>query len=231
MKICTPMLIDKKKLRILLAEIAAHETETIALYKHIALFGPSGAGKTSLIRHKKSGIIARLPHIYDFSISAATRDLWEGKEIDGIDYFHFSKTAFLQQEFLECNKFKGNGNLYGTLYSEVHRIAVVERKRVVYDLDLNGAKNLQKIFSREELLTVYIHTPLDVLEKRLVDRNREKPEQITRRIATALEEQRLIKDGYFVPGLVLPYSNGNSLDEAVNDAVDEIVKHAYIGER
>ena len=102
--------------------------------KLIVISAPSGAGKTSIVKHLLENMDA-----LSFSVSACSRDKRES-EVDGKDY-HFlgieefkkkiKEVAFLEWEEVYENQF------YGTLKSEVQRVWN-EGKAVIFDVDVVG---------------------------------------------------------------------------------------------
>ena len=87
--------------------------------KLIIFSAPSGAGKTTIVKH----LLKKFPQL-SFSISATTRDS-RGSEKHQDDYYFISKEDFLhrvaRQEFVEFEEVY-NGTFYGTLRSEIERI-------------------------------------------------------------------------------------------------------------
>jgi guanylate kinase len=152
--------------------------------KLIVISAPSGAGKTSIVKHLLKNMDA-----LSFSVSACSRDKREN-ETDGKDY-HFlgvdgfknkiKKDAFLEWEEVYENQF------YGTLKSEVQRVWN-EGKAVIFDVDVAGGLNIKKQYPKE-CLSVFIMPPsVDVLRERLSGRGSETDEKIEVRLAKAEEE-------------------------------------------
>ncbi len=87
--------------------------------KLIVFSAPSGSGKTTLVHY----LLKQRPDIV-FSISATSRKPRKN-EIDGKDYFFFSKEDFITKinnsEFLEYEEVY-DGTFYGTLLNEVEKI-------------------------------------------------------------------------------------------------------------
>ena len=110
--------------------------------KAIIFSAPSGAGKTTLVKHLLSQDLN-----LSFSISACTRPK-RHNEIDGKDYYFFSKEQFKKklknEAFLEWEEVY-DGNYYGTLKSEIDRIWS-EGKNVIFDVDVVGGVALKKYF-------------------------------------------------------------------------------------
>ncbi len=153
--------------------------------KAIIFSAPSGAGKTTIVRHLMGIPDLRL----SFSVSATTRQKRD-YEIDGKDYYFIAPEDFLQRakngEFIEWEEVY-NGQYYGTLYSEVERIWN-GGGHVIFDLDVVGGLNLKKILG-DKALSVFVKAPsIEVLEERLRKRSTETPEKIEQRVAKAQHE-------------------------------------------
>ena len=153
--------------------------------KAIIFSAPSGAGKTTIVRHLMS--IQDL-HL-SFSVSATTRAKRE-HEVDGKDYYFISPDEFLHRvknnEFIEWEEVY-NGQYYGTLHSEIERVWG-RGEHVIFDVDVVGGLNLKKIL-REKALSVFVKAPsIEALEERLQKRSTETPEKIHQRIAKANQE-------------------------------------------
>ena len=157
--------------------------------KLIIISGPSGAGKTTLIR----SLMDRIPTLA-FSISATTRPMRKG-EMEGVDYFFISTRKF--NELIKNNAFiewaKVHGNLYGTLKENVEKLRE-ERKNVILDIDEQGASQVRK--KKIPALLIYILPPsFKELEKRLKARNTELKKDMSTRLEYA-KEQILLKGLY-----------------------------------
>lgn len=152
--------------------------------KCIIFSAPSGAGKTTIVRHllsKESGLA--------FSVSACSREP-RGNEVDGKDY-HFLgiegfKSKIAEDAFVEWEEVYEN-NFYGTLKSEIDRIWS-DGKAVVFDVDVVGGLNLKKQFG-SQALAVFVQPPsIEELENRLRSRSTESEEKIQLRMSKAREE-------------------------------------------
>lgn len=150
--------------------------------KIVALTAPSGAGKTTIAR--------RLTQIFpetSFSVSATTRAPRPGEQ-DGTDYFFLSDDEFRRRvedgEFIEFETY--NGHLYGTLRSEIERIATVGI--ALLDIDVRGALNVKRLYG-DEALTLFIEPPsLAALADRLRNRRTEDEDVVRRRLERAEDE-------------------------------------------
>lgn len=152
--------------------------------KLIVLTAPSGAGKTTIVRH----LLKKYNHLA-FSISATTRPR-RTTEIDGKDYYFISKEAFQTKiangDFLEWEEVY-SGVLYGTLREEVERLWA-NGKRVVFDMDVKGALNIKRIYE-QECCTIFIQPPsFEILIDRLTKRKTEDASSLKKRIAKIKEE-------------------------------------------
>jgi guanylate kinase len=141
--------------------------------------GPSGAGKGTLIK----GLVDRVPAV-EVAVSATTRPLRPG-EVDGREYWFLSDDEFERRvqagEFLEHVAYV-SGRRYGTLYSEIDRIAG-EGRVCVLELELEGALTVQEAV--EGSVTVFIAADVEELERRLRERATESTGEIGERIALA----------------------------------------------
>jgi len=149
--------------------------------KAIIFSAPSGAGKTTLVKHVLNADLNLA-----FSISACSRPKreWEQNEKD---YYFISEKTFKQKiknnEFLEWEEVY-NGNYYGTLKSEVKRVWE-EGKHLIFDVDVIGGLALKDYF-KDDALAIFVEPPsIKVLEERLMARKSETSETLAKRIAKA----------------------------------------------
>ena len=149
--------------------------------KLIIFSAPSGAGKTTIVRH----LLAKFPNL-SFSISATTRPI-RGSEVDGHDYYFISKEEFLHKvakhEFAEFEEVYA-GTYYGTLVKEIERIWS-EDKQVIFDLDVQGGLRLKKKFGANALAIFVMPPSVEVLAERLSDRATDSLAKIEERMAKA----------------------------------------------
>jgi guanylate kinase len=144
--------------------------------------GPSGAGKGTLIK----GLLDRVPEL-EVAISATTRLRRRGEE-DGREYWFLSDAEFVRRvhegDFLEHVTYV-SGKRYGTLRSEVHRIAG-EGKIPVLELETEGALNVKD--DVPGAVTIFITAPIPELERRLRERASESEGEIGERIGLARKQ-------------------------------------------
>jgi guanylate kinase len=152
--------------------------------KLIIFSAPSGAGKTTIVKH-----LLQTNKDLEFSISATSRAP-RITETDGVDYYFLSAEEFRNKinnnEFLEWEEVYP-GIFYGTLKSEVERIRN-KGKHVVFDVDVIGGTNIKKIYG-EEALAVFVQPPsIEELQLRLIRRSTDAPEIIKKRVEKAAYE-------------------------------------------
>jgi guanylate kinase len=152
--------------------------------KLVVISGPSGVGKTTLLRR----LLADLPDLVP-SVSATTRPPRAG-EREGIDYHFMPLDEFERRrsrgEFLECCQVYGRQHWYGTLVAEVDpRISA--GKWVVLEIDVEGTLSILERFPRAITIFVEPSHP-DQLFQRLQGRGTESPEAMARRLEVARRE-------------------------------------------
>jgi guanylate kinase len=141
--------------------------------------GPSGAGKGTLIRE----LLERIPEL-ELAVSATTRAIRPGEQ-DGVDYWFVTPDEFEQRvaddAFLEFVTYV-SGRRYGTLLSEVDRIAA-KGKVCVLELETEGALEVHD--KVPGAVTIFISAPVDELERRLRTRATESDGEIEERVGLA----------------------------------------------
>lgn len=153
--------------------------------KLIAITAPSGAGKTTIVRH----LLATYDELA-FSISATNRKKRD-HEFDGKDYYFLNTSEFKEKikngDFLEWEEVYKD-QFYGTLKSEVERIWK-DGKVIVFDIEVKGATNIKKMYPDEQSMVIFIRPPsLETLIERLKNRNTESAQSLKKRIARVKEE-------------------------------------------
>ncbi|MBQ7281029.1 MAG: guanylate kinase [Bacteroidales bacterium] len=175
--------------------------------KAILFSAPSGCGKTTIIKRLMQHF-----DCFDFSISATSRRPRAG-ETHGEDYYFMTNEEFAQHvaadDFLEWEEVY-EGTRYGTLKSEPERIWD-NGKVIVFDVDVNGGKNLKRYFG-DAALSIFVMPPsVEVLEQRLRSRGTDSEESIARRLERS--ERELQESGNFDVTIV-----NDDLDAAVAEA-------------
>ena len=154
----------------------------------IVISGPSGTGKTSVIRELCEGDTT-----LEFSISATTRPP-RSDEADGVDYHFLDETEFEalidRGGFLEWVKY--GGHYYGTLKSTIES-TIEKGKDLVLEIDVHGAMKVKDFGIR--YTSIFLLPPsLESLEKRLRNRKTESDSELQQRLLTAKSEFAYVKD-------------------------------------
>ncbi len=158
----------------------------------LVLSSPSGGGKTTIARR----LIERRSDMA-FSVSATTRPMRPG-ERDGVDYYFWSREEFERRrdagDFLETASYEGN--LYGTLMSEVREIMNAGRHAVL-DIEVEGGRQVRRRMS--EAILVFILPPsAAVLAERLRARDTDDPHEVMGRLSTAAKEVEAAREYDYV---------------------------------
>jgi len=152
--------------------------------KLVVISGPSGVGKTTLLRR----LLARFPALVP-SVSATTRPPRAG-ERDGLDYHFIALEEFERRraagEFLECCQVYGRQHWYGTLVAEVAP-RMASGQWVVLEIDVEGTLSVLEKYP--QAITIFVEpSHPDQLLERLRGRGTESPEAMARRLEVARRE-------------------------------------------
>jgi len=188
-----------------------------------AIAAPSGTGKTSIVKE----VLNQNPDLV-FSVSATTRKRREN-EIDGKDYFFINEEDFKKKidngEFIEYEIVFGT-EYYGTLKSVVD-IYKKDNLNVIFDLDVNGAISLKKIY-KDSIVLIFIKPPdKNSVIGRLKGRGTESNEQIQRRLARFdMEMSKINEFDYIVlnDNLNIAVQNVNELIKKFKNKISKIIK-------
>ncbi len=154
----------------------------------IVVSGPSGTGKTSVIR-----ALCERDITLAFSISATTRPP-RSDEVDGVDYYFLDETEF--EDMIQCGGFlewvKYGGHYYGTLKSTIES-TIEKGQDLVLEIDVHGAMKVKDLGIR--YTSIFLLPPsLESLEKRLRNRKTESDSELQQRLLTAKSEFAYVKD-------------------------------------
>ena len=147
------------------------------------LSSPSGTGKTTIAKKLAENNIN-----FAISISYTTRKP-RTNEINGKDYYFISREEF--DDLLKKNNFYEYANIFDNCYGTLKR-TVLELlscgKDVLFDIDWQGTKQLNKIKSLS-LVTFFILPPnLKVLKERLLNRHKGQEKLVEKRMNKFNEE-------------------------------------------
>ena len=187
----------------------------------IIFSAPSGAGKTTLVKH----LMSKPDLSLGFSVSATTRGPREG-EVDGKDYHFLSPADFAEKvkngAFVEYEEVY-EGLSYGTLCSEVEKLWR-DGRTPLFDVDVVGGQTLKSVFG-DSALSIFVMPPsLFVLEDRLRGRGTEDEAALEKRITKAQQELEA------APAFDLRLVN-DDLDLAKQEAEDmvgDFLERAYL---
>lgn len=146
--------------------------------KMIVVSAPSGAGKTTIVKH----LLNTFPQL-GFSVSATSRKLREGEK-DGREYYFVTSDEF--REMIEKGKLLEwqevyPSSYYGTPVSEVDRITA-NGQFPVFDVDVVGGLNIKKMYG-SHVLAIFIRPPsYEILESRLRARATDNEESLEKRL-------------------------------------------------
>jgi guanylate kinase len=125
-----------------------------ATHKLIIIAAPSGAGKTSIVRH----LLQTFPNQLGFSVSCATRAP-RNNEKDGIDYYFISAEEFkkrIEEDAFAEWEMVYEGKYYGTPRSELERIWK-QGQAPLLDVDVKGGLNVKKYYPGS--LSIFVEPP------------------------------------------------------------------------
>lgn len=150
--------------------------------KLFVISGPSGVGKGTII-HK---LLEKNPNI-KLSISATTRAP-RPHETDGVDYYFISRDNFTklikEDKLAEWAEF--SGNYYGTYYETINN-TLQNGYDLILEIEVKGAMQIKNKIPSAVLIFI-LPPSFDELQKRLIERNTEKTEEIKKRLAIFEDE-------------------------------------------
>jgi guanylate kinase len=181
--------------------------------KLIVFTAPSGAGKTTIVRH----LLNNYPNLA-FSVSATTRHP-RPNEKEGEDYYFMSPERFRQliqeKAFIEWEEVYKD-QYYGTLRSEIERLWQKDL-HILFDIDVKGALSIKQAYPKKSLV-IFVKPPSQqALMERLRGRKTEDPENVKKRLQKAAEE--LQYENRFDKVLV-----NDQLEKALSEA-EQLVDH------
>ncbi len=148
--------------------------------------GPSGAGKTTLIKR----LIEEHSDL-NFSVSFTTRPARK-KEIDGKDYWFVDEKTFFQMvqsnDLLEYAQV--HGYYYGTSKDYVE--SQLCKSNILLDIDVQGALNVKRVLP--DSAVCFVAPPdYEEMKNRLVNRATESEKDLKKRLEDAVDELKKIE--------------------------------------
>lgn len=177
--------------------------------KLFVIAAPSGAGKTTLVR----ALVTGNPELR-FSISYTTREK-RNNEAEGLDYRFVSVSEFqaLRENGELLEHAEVFDNYYGTSRSLVEKHFATGHS-VVLEIDWQGARQVRE--SMPECVTIFVLPPsLAELERRLTERQMDRPDVIRRRLRDAQSDMSHWSEFQYV-------IINDDIDQAVSDLNDVI---------
>nr|XP_043903102.1 guanylate kinase 1b isoform X2 [Solea senegalensis] len=177
----------------------------------LVLSGPSGAGKSTLMKR----LMKEHEGVFGFSVSHTTRNPRPGEE-NGKDY-HFTTREAMEEgiskgDFIENAEF--SGNMYGTSKAAIEDV-LAKNLICILDVDIQGVKRIKET----DLNPIYISIQppsMDILEKRLRDRQTETEESLQKRLEAARIDMELSKE----PGVFDVVIVNDDLERAYEELKD-----------
>jgi len=158
------------------------DDHTFRLGQVLVVCAPSGTGKSTLIEMLRQ----EFPN-FSFSVSYTTRAP-RGVEQNGREYNFVSRETFvaMRSRGAFCEWAEVHGNFYGTATKPVEDM-LDQGKDVLFDIDVQGAKQLRKTFYKGTYVFV-LPPSRDELVRRLKGRGTDSEESIACRLGNATGE-------------------------------------------
>uniref|UniRef100_A0A7N5P5Z2 Guanylate kinase n=1 Tax=Ailuropoda melanoleuca TaxID=9646 RepID=A0A7N5P5Z2_AILME len=185
----------------------------------VVLSGPSGAGKSTLLKK----LLKDYDEVFGFSVSHTTRQPRPGEE-NGKDY-HFVTREEMQKEvdaggFVEHAEF--SGNMYGTSKAAIQAVQA-QNQICVLDIDMQGVKNIKKTDLNPIYISVQVPS-IEILEKRLRERETETEESLQKRLRAACVDMELSKEVGLFDLIIINDNLEEAYSELKNVLAEEIQK-------
>jgi guanylate kinase len=172
--------------------------------------GPTASGKSSICRK----LVERDPNLR-LSVSTTTRLPREGEK-EAIDYYFVKKAEFRKRveagKFIEHAQF--GDNLYGTERTQFEDGEALSD--VLLDIEVQGVRQVKKIFPQRTVVVFVLPPSLAVLEQRLRERKTEDEASIQRRLEIARVEVDALKNPDLSDYLLVNDDLDFAVDEAMN---------------
>jgi guanylate kinase len=185
--------------------------------KPLLLVGPSGVGKSTLIKH----LMDTFPGVFEFSVSTTTRRPRPGEQ-HGVHYYYVSVEEFeekvRQGQFLEHATV--HNNMYGTSKQAV--LEIFERGKIcVMDVDVQGTIKIYEAGLDFNCLFV-MPKSMKQLEERLKARGTEDSNVLRTRLRNAQAEIETAKANKHI---FKSYLVNDEYEETIRDLMDYIYRY------
>ena len=154
--------------------------------KILIVSGPSGAGKTTVVRE----FLSRVKTPFHCSVSATTRSPRPG-EVDGVNYHFITPEQFAAKQaengFLESVEVFGTGVWYGTPVEEVEPY-LSRGEWTLLEIDVRGCELIKQRYGKEVVSVFISPGSMKALEERLRGRKTESEADIAIRLKRAEAE-------------------------------------------
>lgn len=181
--------------------------------KIFIISGPSGAGKDAIISGLKEAISIRQ------LITTVSRPMRPGEK-QGAPYFFITKKEFAERikrdEFFEYDEHFDN--YYGLTYEEIEK-AKADEEVCFWQAEYKGVITAKK--KLPEIIAIFINAPLDVLIKRMKQREEKMDEKIYKQRLHDIEEWLKHKNVYDYEVI----NEEGKLDEAIKEVKEIIEKN------
>lgn len=149
----------------------------------LVISSPSGAGKSTIARNLLESDIG-----LSLSVSVTTRKR-RPSEIDGVHYHFISVREFerLRDDDALLEWAEVHGNFYGTPREAVET-AMAEGRDMLFDIDWQGALQLQEKMRADVVATFILPPTMSELQSRLYRRAEDTPDVIATRLANSRSE-------------------------------------------
>ncbi len=143
----------------------------------VILSSPSGAGKTTLVKKitKNNNFVVSISH---------TTRAPRLNEKNGRDYYFISKNQF--KKLIKKREFLEHAKVFDNYYGSTKKIVIEQikkGKKIVFDIDWQGTRQIRNKKLNYELLTIFILPPSKKeLLKRLMKRERKNMKTVKKRM-------------------------------------------------
>jgi len=187
--------------------------------KVVVIAGPSGSGKNSILE----GVLSQFTQC-ERLVTATTREKRDG-EVDGVDYYFFTKEQFLQEveqgNIPEYWHAPETDRYYGTYLPDLEQ-KLTEGKTVIAHLQVEGLRFFRENY--DALGIFIVPDSLDELRRRILHRQNMSNEELEERLKGAEKEMNDQAPEYDY----VIVNKRDKLGEAISEVVDILRKEQYL---